>query len=99
MTYIEKQHPLDPETRRQYSYCRTPIVLKGLLNRLFNPFYCCLVNSNRNGRAKAKKEQLDGEQAKANGEEAQLVEEAAESDPDDDQTPAAQIGEGSTFYL
>lgn len=59
MNYIEKQHPLDPESKRKYSYCSAPIVLKGLLNRLFNPCYCCLVNSNRNGRAKKaeKKEQ------------------------------------------
>lgn len=104
MNYIEKQHPLDPETKRKYSYCRAPIVLKGLLNRLFNPCYCCLVNSNRNGRAKKaeKKEQPAGEAEEADkqeGEAAQMVELEEESDPEDDQAPALQIGEGSTFYL
>jgi hypothetical protein len=104
MSYIEKLQPLNPDTRRHYSYWSSPFVLNGLLNRLFNPFYCCLVNSNRNGRAGkccgGKKEEdgaKAGEDAKAAGSAPLTPEE--ESDPDDDETPALQIGEGSTFYL
>ena len=52
LSYMEKWQPLNPETHDRFKFCSTPIVLDGLLNRLFNPFYCCLVNSNRNGQAK-----------------------------------------------
>lgn len=45
------------------------------------------------------KEQPAAEAGNQEAEDARMVQQEEESDPDDDQAPSLQIGEGSTFYL